>query len=246
MPPPVWPSPACAAMLSRCPRTTPRCCWSTSARRGAPTPRAVRRYLGEFLQRPARGADAALAVVAAAAWRDPAAARGARRDASTPRSGCPAARRWRCTRATWPHAVQTRLPRHARRACDALRRTGHRRRCWRNCATTASSACWCCRCIRSIRRTTTASVADALRRSRGAADAHDRRLPPSTPGWIAAVADFDPRALAGATAAASTCCCPSTACRSAWSTPAIRTRGSARPASPRSPARSGSTTTTGR
>ena len=41
----------------------------------APTPRAVRRYLGEFLQRPPRGAAAALAVVAAAARRDPAAAR---------------------------------------------------------------------------------------------------------------------------------------------------------------------------
>ena len=233
---------ACMTSYAACPtsvlpsRPTPPSSLVNLGTPDAPTPRAVRRYLAAFLHDPPRRADpVALAVVPAAALRDPAAAQPtvAHKYAEIwMADGSPLAVYTRRLAA----AVQARLPEsrvvHAMRYGQPAVGDGARG----SAARAACSARVVLPLYPQYSTTTTASVDDVpSRRIRRTARARDRGLPPRC-RLGAGGRRFDPRALGCATAAATTCCSPSTACRSAWSTTAIRMPRSARPASRRSPA----------
>jgi protoheme ferro-lyase len=117
----------------------------------APTPREVRRYLGEFLGDPR--------VVQIPRWLwwpllhgvilPLRSARVARKYAEIWRpDGSPLAALTR----QLSDAVQSQAPGMRVDPCHALWRAGHRSGAGEALRTTASNASWCCRCIRSIRR----------------------------------------------------------------------------------------------
>ena len=121
----------------------------------APTPTAVRRYLAEFLARPARGRDPARCSGADPARHHPAHAAGevgaqvrehldeakARRSRSGPRSR-------RCCSPATSASAAIRCSSATRCATASLRSPARSTRCRRP----APSGCWCCRSIRSTPR----------------------------------------------------------------------------------------------
>ena len=198
----------------------------------APTPRAVRRYLAEFLHDHRVVELTALAVVPAAALRDPAAAFAGGGARSTPRSGCPARRRLAAGRAH---------PAAGRRRCSASCRSC----AWSTRCAMASPRWPACshRCAHEgVRRvlvlplypqystTTTASVGDVLAdettgvQTRMVDDYH------LDAGWVDAVAgSIRAHWHAQGPRRAPAVLLPRPA-RSGWSMPAIRMPRSARPA----------------
>ena len=213
----------------------PRHARRADTRRGAPLPLAVP-------DGSARRADPAPDVVAAAALRDPAVAQPARR--AQIRGNLDG--RWLAARRV--HASPGR--RRAGSAC--------RKRAWcMRCATASPSVG---EVLAGLRRdgvaravvlplypqystTTTASVDDAVRQSGALPVARDPGVPPRCRVG-AGRRRFDQRALGCQRPRRHASCSPSTACRSASSTTAIRMPRSARPASRRSRACSACTPTT--
>ena len=220
-----------AVILCRCqpppafrpPPPTPPSCWSTSARRRRRRRARCADTCAEFLHDHRVVELTALAVVPAAALRDPAAALAGGGARNTRASGCPARRRLAAGGAharRLAQAVQRELPqlrvvdamRYGEPALagvlDRLRAQGVRRVLVLPLYPQYST-------------TTTASVGDVLRESHRPADADGRRTTTSMP----AGSTRSPARSAThghAQAAASTCCSPSTACRSVSSMPAIR------------------------
>ena len=172
----------------------------------APTAPALRRYLAEFLERPARGRDPAPGVVADPARHHPAHAAGQVGRQVRHRSGPPTARRWRSGRSARPRRCRPLLDARGHQLTGARRRcaTASRRsrRCWTRCAPTARPACWCCRCTRSTPPPPRPASVDKVMQWAQRA----RRMPElrfvgeyhDDPGYIDALAAPRARALGGA------------------------------------------------